>query len=122
MVGSATPLKMVRVAHNRARGNPEGHFLNTRQTRLCPGFNLGHDKGYISAAWGGRSKLRAAERRILGVHNGASPLSSHSFLMCSPNWLGDELGELLLLIAGIIASAWGVSWEQGLLAVDAAAS
>ena len=57
-----------------------------------------------------------------GVHNGASPLSSHAFLMCSPNWLGDELGELLPLIAGIIASAWGVSWEQGLLAVDAAAS
>ncbi len=57
-----------------------------------------------------------------GVHNGASPLSSHAFLIRSPKWLGDELGELLLLIAGIIASAWGVSWEQGLLAVDAAAS
>ena len=56
------------------------------------------------------------------VHNGASPLSSHALLIRSPKWLGDESGELLPLIAGIIASAWGVSWEQGLLAVDAAAS
>ena len=83
---------------------------------------MGHDKGYISAAWRGRSKLSAAERRILGVHNGASPLSSHAFLIRSPKWLGDESGDLLPLIAGIIVSAWGVSWEQELLAVDAAAS
>ena len=57
-----------------------------------------------------------------GVHNGASPLSSHAFLIRSPKWLGDESGDLLPLIAGIIVSAWGVSWEQELLAVDAAAS
>ncbi len=29
---------------------------------------------------------------------------------------------MLPLIAGIIVNAWGVSWEQELLAVDAAAS